>query len=71
MAQLEAIIARMESGEIGLEAAMAEYERGVALARRCREILGQAEQKLEALSREDAAPPAGSGSDGPDEPEEA
>jgi exodeoxyribonuclease VII small subunit len=54
--QLEAIITRMESGEIGLEASMAEYERGVALARRCREILTQAEQKLEELSRDDARP---------------
>jgi exodeoxyribonuclease VII small subunit len=50
MAQLEAIVERMESGQIGLEQALAEYERGVALVKRCREVLQRAELKVEELS---------------------
>lgn len=49
--QLEAIIERIEQGKVGLEVALAEYERGVALVRRCRDILTSAEQRVEELSR--------------------
>jgi exodeoxyribonuclease VII small subunit len=51
LGDLEAIIERIESGEIGLERSIGEYERGVQLIRRCREILSSAEQKVEELSR--------------------
>lgn len=47
--QLEAIIERIEQGKVGLEVALAEYERGVELVRRCREILTSAEQRVEEL----------------------
>ncbi|MFT5422502.1 MAG: exodeoxyribonuclease VII small subunit [Phycisphaerales bacterium] len=49
VAQLEAILAKIESGEIGLEASIQEYERGVGLIKRCRAILDQAEQRIEHL----------------------
>lgn len=48
--QLEAIIERMERGEIALEDSLREYARGDALVRRCRQILDQAEQRIEAIS---------------------
>lgn len=48
--RLEKIIAQIESGEIGLEQSIAEYEKGVGLIRRCREILDQAEQRVKQLS---------------------
>lgn len=48
---LEAIVDLIERGEIGLEKSMAEYERGMGLVERCREILASAEQKVEELSR--------------------
>jgi len=47
--ELESIIDRMESGETPLEEALADYERGVGLLRRCREIITAAEQKIEYL----------------------
>jgi exodeoxyribonuclease VII small subunit len=50
MAQLEEIIERIESGEIGLEKSISEYERGVGLIRRCREVLERAEQRVEELT---------------------
>ncbi len=52
LAQLEAIIERIESGETGLEASIADFERGAALLKRCRAILRQAEQRVEELTRE-------------------
>ena len=48
--ELEAIIDRIESGELGLEASLAERKRGEALIRRCRGILDAAEQELEQVS---------------------
>lgn len=54
MEQLELIIERIETGQVGLEAAIAEYEKGVGLLRRCRDILKRAEQRVEELNREAA-----------------
>lgn len=50
--QAEQIVAQIERGEIGLEASIEAYERGLALLGRCRRILDQAEQRIEALKRE-------------------
>jgi exodeoxyribonuclease VII small subunit len=49
-AQLEAIIARIESGEAGLEEALASYERGVRLLKHCRAMLDKAEQSFTDLT---------------------
>ena len=46
VAQVEALIDRIEQGEIGLEESVAAYERGVQLIRRCRSILDTAEQRI-------------------------
>ena len=48
--QLEEIIERIESGQVGLEKSITEYERGVGLIRRCREVLERAEQRVEELT---------------------
>ena len=48
--QLEQIIERIESGQIGLEKSISEYERGVGLIRRCRQVLERAEQRVEELT---------------------
>lgn len=49
MAELESIIQRIESGSIGLEQSLAEYEKGVAIIRQCRAVLERAEQRVERL----------------------
>lgn len=49
--QLEAIIERIERGEVGLEESLEEYEKGVALVKRCRDILGRVEQRITELSK--------------------
>ncbi len=50
LAEVERIIARIESGEIGLEKSIAEYERGAEMIRRCRESLQRAEQRVKDLT---------------------
>ena len=50
VAQIEGIIERIESGQIGLERSITEYERGVSLLKRCREVLARAEQRVEDLT---------------------
>lgn len=51
MEELEALIEKIEAGEVGLEESIKAYERGVDLIKSCRVVLGQAEQRVEELSR--------------------
>jgi len=48
--ELEGIVERLERGQLTLDQALAEYERGVRLIRHCRELLQKAEQKIELLT---------------------
>lgn len=52
--KLEEIVRRIETGDAGLEESIRLYEEGMTLGKRCKEILSQAEQRVEALSREQA-----------------
>jgi exodeoxyribonuclease VII small subunit len=47
--RLEAIVAELESGELDLERALAAFEEGVALSRRCTSQLEDAERRIERL----------------------
>ncbi|MEI8297585.1 MAG: exodeoxyribonuclease VII small subunit [Pseudomonadota bacterium] len=49
MADLEAVVSRLEQGDVPLEEALASFERGVGLTRACQEALTSAEQKVELL----------------------
>lgn len=51
MKELEKIVARLESGDLPLEESLAAYEQGVGLVRRLNEKLGEAEKRIEILSR--------------------
>ncbi|HRP87951.1 MAG TPA: exodeoxyribonuclease VII small subunit [Gammaproteobacteria bacterium] len=55
LAALEELVGRLESGDQPLERSLADFERGVALTRRCQAALRDAEQKVEILSRDSAA----------------
>jgi len=52
MAALEALVGRLESGELPLEEALLAFERGVALVRALNERLLAAEQRVEILTRD-------------------
>ena len=57
-AELEAIVRKMEEGELTLEQAMALYERGVQLSRFCHARLEEAERRLEILNERGELRPA-------------
>jgi exodeoxyribonuclease VII small subunit len=58
LAQLEALVARMESGDLPLEEALQSFERGVQLTRECQSALLAAQQKVQILTqRPDGATP--------------
>jgi exodeoxyribonuclease VII small subunit len=50
LSELEALVERMESGELSLEESLSAFERGIALTRSCQEALQAAEQKVEILT---------------------
>ena len=50
--RLEAIVDRLEEGDLELEAALAAFEEGVKLTRRCAGQLEDAERRIEVLVRE-------------------
>lgn len=49
MAELERVVARLESGDLTLEAALADFQRGIELVRYCTRKLDEAERKVELL----------------------
>jgi exodeoxyribonuclease VII small subunit len=52
LAELEKIVARMESGELSLEQALATHQRGLELARFCQQKLEAAQQQVKVLEGE-------------------
>jgi exodeoxyribonuclease VII small subunit len=58
LAELEAVVERLEHGELPLEEALKQFERGIELARGCQASLKQAEQRVEILlAKTEAATP--------------
>ncbi|NOS97507.1 MAG: exodeoxyribonuclease VII small subunit [Methylotenera sp.] len=49
-AELESIVAQMESGQMTLEASLAAYQRGNALLQFCQQSLAQVEQQVQLLN---------------------
>ena len=58
--RLEEIVEQIESGELDLEGSIRGYEEGVSLLKGAKEILDQAEQRIEALGPGNGAPDNGS-----------
>lgn len=50
VAELEEIVKQLEKGELSLEDSLKQFEKGIGLARRCQDVLQQAEQKIETLT---------------------
>ncbi|MEQ1661237.1 MAG: exodeoxyribonuclease VII small subunit [Thiobacillus sp.] len=49
LAELEALVADMEAGQLPLDAALAAYKRGAELLHYCRQQLADAEQQIKVL----------------------
>ena len=56
MRDLEALVERLEQGDLPLEESLAAFERGVMLTRACQTALKEAEQKVEILLRKAGEP---------------
>jgi len=54
LAELEKIVAELESGKLGLSDALSRYEQGVKHLKGCQQLLQHAERKIELLSGVDA-----------------
>lgn len=52
LSALEALVERMETGELSLEESLSAFEQGIALTRSCQQALQAAEQKVEILTAE-------------------
>ena len=63
---LDEVVARLESGDVGLEEAVALFERGQGYLAVCRERLAAAQKRIEELTAGDAPPaPPGASTDEP------
>jgi exodeoxyribonuclease VII small subunit len=49
LSELEALVTKLEQGDVPLEDALRTFERGVALTRQCQTALRTAQQKVEML----------------------
>ena len=56
LAELEGIVAAMESEPLSLEVALARYQRGVALLKCCQDTLARAEERVRMLDGETLKP---------------
>ncbi|MDE1568131.1 exodeoxyribonuclease VII small subunit [Aquabacter sediminis] len=59
LAELEAIVQRLERGDVPLEESIAIYERGEALKKRCDALLKDAEARVETIVRDADGRPSG------------
>ncbi|MFC0283819.1 exodeoxyribonuclease VII small subunit [Camelimonas abortus] len=59
MAELEAIVRRLEEGRVDLEESISLYERGEALKRHCEGLLRAAEARIEKIALGPDGSPAG------------
>ena len=71
LVELEALVAKLEQGDVPLEEALKTFERGVALTRQCQTALRSAQQKVEVLlarnGNDEIAPFFDEGADGESE----
>ena len=67
LTNLEALVERLESGELKLDEALKEFEQGVKLTRQCQAALQEAEQKVEILLEKTAEAETTSLADATDE----
>ena len=52
LAELEKIVASMESGKLSLEQSLAAHKRGLELAQYCQAVLAQAQQQVQGTRRQ-------------------
>ena len=53
MEELEAIVAKLEKGELNLDGSVDEFEKGMKIAKECNKILEDAEKRITMLLEKD------------------
>jgi len=53
LADLEALVERMEEGELSLEESLKAFESGIRLTQQCQQALTQAQQRVQLLAVQD------------------
>ena len=61
LAELEALVERMDTGQLPLEASLEAYQRGISLLKYCEKVLSAAEQRVKVLEGETLIDFAGEG----------
>jgi exodeoxyribonuclease VII small subunit len=57
--ELEAVVAKLERGDVALDESIALYERGAALRARCEKKLAEAEEKVAKITLGEGSQPTG------------
>ena len=57
MKELEEIVTKLESGDVGLEESLKLFEKGIQLSKSCQKILFDAEKKVSVLISQDGEEP--------------
>jgi len=52
MERLQGLVARLEEGNLPLEDSIRSFEEGMDLVRRCTDVLNQAEERIQKLTRD-------------------
>ncbi|WMS89243.1 exodeoxyribonuclease VII small subunit [Pleionea litopenaei] len=52
LAELESIVEKMEQGDLPLEEALKQFEKGVSLTKNCQSLLENARQRIQVLSQD-------------------
>jgi exodeoxyribonuclease VII small subunit len=53
LSELEALVEKMERGDLSLDESLQQFERGIQLTRSCQQALKDAEQKVQVLLEKD------------------
>ena len=53
LANVEAVVEKLESGDLGLSESLEQYEKGIRMVQQCHQVLEQAEQRISVLTRVD------------------
>ena len=54
MERLEALVSKLERGDLSLEESIRAYEEGTKLAKQCKAVLAEAEKRIQRLTQEGA-----------------
>lgn len=57
MERLEGLVERLEEGNLSLEESIRAFEEGIALVKKCTAVLGEAEQRVQRLTRDASGAP--------------